>query len=191
MDDALSDSAVVDRLLEAIVLKDVERAGWLRVGIEAPESVAAHSWGVAFLVLALLPEDHDLERALSYAVLHDLAEVRVGDITPQDEVSRADKIQREQRAMDQLLAGWSRGGRLKARWERYEAQQDSEARFVRQLDRLDMALQAVAYAERDHLDLAEFLRSAERVVTHPKLLPIMHELHRRHRSAHANKHRPD
>ena len=29
---------------EAMALKEVDREGWKRVGIELPESVAAHSW---------------------------------------------------------------------------------------------------------------------------------------------------
>ena len=45
------------------------------------------------------------------------------------------------------------------------AQGDAEAQFVRQLDRFDMALQAVAYAEGGGHDLREFLTSAAAVIS--------------------------
>ncbi|MEO0600624.1 MAG: HD domain-containing protein [Myxococcota bacterium] len=173
---------MLDTLLEAVRLKDLDRTGWVRRSIAGPESVAAHSWGVAWLVLALLPDDLDQRRALSYAVLHDLPEVRVGDLTPHDPVSRDEKVRRERAAMLGLTGSSPRGRELAALWEAYEAHDDDEARFVRQLDRLDMALQAVAYAEAqpEHREaLVEFVESAARVVDHPVLRPLIDELERR------------
>jgi putative hydrolase of HD superfamily len=167
-------STEVGVLLEVLALKALPRTGWVRRGMGHPESVAAHSHGVAWLVLALLPEELDLRLALSYAVLHDLPECRVGDLTPGDGVSRQEKHQREERAMGELCAPLARGAELFALWQRYEQQADEESRFVRQLDRLDMALQAVRY--RDQLDPSEFLESAAAVVVHPRLVPILAEL---------------
>jgi len=47
---------------------------------------------------------------------------------------------------------------------------------VRQLDRLDMALQAVAYQEEHDTNLSEFLDSAAKTIDHPALVPILQEL---------------
>lgn len=160
-------------LLEILGLKDLDRAGWVRRGVPGPESVAAHSWGVGWLVLALLPPDLDRERALAYAVLHDLAEVRVGDLMPSDGVERDEKVRRERAAVEQLLA---ERPDLRDLWESYEAQSDPESRFVRQLDRLDMALQARWYADRGTADLVEFLDSAGRIVQEPVLVAILDAL---------------
>lgn len=41
------------------------------------QDVAAHSWGVALIILKIAPRDHELLRA---ALLHDMAEVESGDI---------------------------------------------------------------------------------------------------------------
>ena len=139
----------LEPLLEVLTLKALDRTGWVRHGIPKPESVAAHSWGVAWLALILLPAELDLQRALTYAVLHDLAEVRTGDITPHDGVSRDDKAAREESAMFELCRGLPRGAALLEAWRAYEAQADAESQFVRQLDRLDMALQAVRYTGPD------------------------------------------
>ena len=169
---------MIEALIEARGLKAVPRTGWGRRGVQQPESVAAHSWGIALLVAGLLPEDLDREKALLYAVLHDLAEVRVGDITPADGVSPAEKARREDAAMASICRGLPRGRELLAAWQAYEAQVDPEARFVRQCDRLDMAVQAVAYARAQGLDPTEFLASAAEVVVHPVLVPVLDALRR-------------
>lgn len=164
-------STALDALVECLGLKAVPRAGWLRCGVGEPESVAAHSWGVAWLVLNLLPGHLDRGRALTYAVLHDLAEVRTGDITPHDGVDPFTKVDRERSAITDLLAPLPE--HLREAWEAYEAQADDEARFVRQLDRLDMALQALAYAERGMGGAEAFLQSAGLVITDPVLRDLL------------------
>lgn len=146
-------------LLEALRLKEIQRTGWVRAGVETPESVAAHSWGVAWLVLVLCPRHIDLGRALALAVLHDLAEVRAGDVTPHCGVSPERKTLDERRALQGMLQGIPRAGQLHGLWEEYEAQGSVEARFVRACDKLDMALQAARYSEQG-LDLQEFVDSA-------------------------------
>ncbi len=147
-------------LSEAIGLKDVARAGWLRVGVGAPESVAAHAWGVAWLVLALCPPGVDRGRALAIAVLHDLAEVRVGDLTPHDPVPREEKRAREAAAMEDLLRPLPNAAELLALWDEYESGSTPEGRLVKACDRLDMALQARRYAEGEGADPRGFLASA-------------------------------
>ncbi len=144
------------RLLEAAYpLKHVDRAGWLRVGIEQPESVAAHSWGMALLALATCPPTLDRERVVALCLLHDLAEARVGDITPHDGITREEKRTREATAAADVL-GDHPG--LLALWQEYAAQSSAEARFARSLDKLDMGVQAAVY--RDAADTQEFVESA-------------------------------
>lgn len=152
-----------DRALaaEAMGLKEVDRAGWLRVGVARPESVAAHSWGVALLALLRSPEELDRGRLLAMAILHDLAEVRVGDLTPHDGVSREEKHRRERDAMAALLG---HRPELLAIWEEAEAGQTAEARFLKDLDKADMALQAERYAAMG-IDTAEFTASASSSLT--------------------------
>ena len=53
-------------------LKEISRAGWINSGLKNVESVAAHSWGVSYLALILMPEEMDKERILSMAIFHDL-----------------------------------------------------------------------------------------------------------------------
>ena len=161
--------ALQTTLLEALGLKELPRAGWRRVGVRDAESVAAHSWGVAWLVLALCPQGVDRGQALAMAVLHDLAEVRVGDLTPHDGVDPADKAEREAAALEELLEPVPGGDRLVALWQDFEEGRSPEARFVRVCDRLDMALQARRYADRQGVHTAEFVASALDAIEDPAL----------------------
>jgi putative hydrolase of HD superfamily len=168
-------------LADCLALKDERRTGWQRRGVDDPESVAAHSWGVGLLCLVFADDAGvDPGEALRLAVVHDLAEARIGDLPtradPADEpVPAAEKTQRERAAMTAF------GERLPAverLWERYERQDTTVATFVKDMDLLDMCLQALVYererrydrdpdtgpdADADHGDahLDEFFASAE------------------------------
>jgi putative hydrolase of HD superfamily len=157
------------RLRQALALKALPRAGWLRAGVDRPESVAAHSWGVAYLVLALCPDGLDLGRALAIAVIHDLAEVSTGDITPHDGVARAEKARREAIALARLVAPLPRAESLVELWRELEEGSSPEGRFVKACDRLDMALQARCYAAEQGADTAEFVESALAELDDPDL----------------------
>ncbi len=152
-------------------LKDVVRAGWARAGHPEPESVADHSWGVALLALQLAPPGLDLGKLLAYAIVHDLAEVLVGDLTPTDGVPPVEKRRREQAAIEKL-SGELPG--LGAFAQAYLDDDGPERRFVHELDRLEMAIQAARTA---HLiDPAPFLRSARASIRTPALVAILDDL---------------
>ncbi len=143
-----------------LALKELPRAGWVRVGVSEPESVAAHSWGVAWLVLVLCPDDLDRGRALAIATIHDLAEIRTGDITPHDGVDEADKSARETEAFRALVSNLPTADELIGLWAEYEHGTSPEGRFVKACDKLDMALQAARYADAQGIDTSEFVESA-------------------------------
>ncbi len=143
-----------EALIEALGLKEVVRAGWVRASVQNPESVAAHSWGMAMLATQMCPEELDLKRVLQLCILHDVAEVKVGDITPHDNVSAEEKHRLESEAIDSM------GIDAKDIFDEYEAQITPESQFVRHLDKLDMALQAEIY-EAQNLDLNEFKKAVQ------------------------------
>lgn len=139
-------------------LKDVVRTGWELRGVRDPESVADHSWGTAMLILLFASiESVDVNRAVAIAIVHDLAEVEVGDIPRRvrpgsDAPSPEEKSRRERAAMERLTALGPVDERLRdsaihirALWDEYEAGVTREAQFVRDMNLLDMCLQAVEY----------------------------------------------
>jgi putative hydrolase of HD superfamily len=163
-------AALAATLLEVAQLKALPRAGWVRQGVPAPESVAAHSFGVAWLAVILCPPDLDRLRVLEIALLHDVPEVRAGDITPHDGVGRDEKRRLEAAAAAGLLGGLPRA---LAAWADYEAGESPEARFVHELDKLDMGLQALVYArQHPNLELDELRASADRGLRDPGLRAV-------------------
>jgi len=154
----------LDALLDAYALKDERRTGWQLRGVDAPESVAAHAWGVAYLVLALgdrFREDLpgvDLDLALRLAVVHDVAEAETGDVATRadstaETVDPAAKETAERAAMRDLAGPLP--DRVRDAWEAYEARESPEAVLVKECDLLDVCLQAVLYERDDRYDPAD------------------------------------
>lgn len=154
-----------DDLKEILGLKNVLRTGWVRTGVQTPESVAAHSWGMSMLALKLTPSHLNLQRVLSMCIVHDVPEVRVGDLTPHDDTST--KVEDELKAMQALAPEWV------ALLEEYEQGQTPEAKFVKQLDKLDMALQAEIYQTAQGISLEEFIESAREKIENEELQSLL------------------
>jgi putative hydrolase of HD superfamily len=163
-------------------LKTEPRRGWIqRLNLRNVESVADHTFGVA--ILSLFEGErrgYDAEKILTLALIHDLEEALIGDLTPWDK-----------RNLDSNeVAAWKKAAinrildRLPARRRRYFRQLwgelrtggSPEARLVKQLDKLEMALQAREY-ERGGLErrkLADFYRSASRSIKDRTLKEALH-----------------
>lgn len=161
-------------------LKQLYRQGWLRRGVppERCESVADHSFGVVMLTLWLAPSrsDLDADKALRMALLHDLGEVYAGDIVPGDGVSEEEKQRRETEAVRRILSRLPQGQALIDLWDEFEAGLSAEARFVRQIDRLEMGLQAAVYQRQGLVDGDEFFASASQALSDPKLVALLDEI---------------
>ena len=155
-----------DQLLQMLQLKEVDRTGWVRAGVNKPESVAAHSWGMATLSLKLCPKELDLSRVLSMCLVHDLAEVIVGDLTPHDEIRGEEKHRLEREAMVAMAPEWV------DLFDEYESASTPEAKFVKTMDKLDMGLQAIRYTEQD-IDLSEFISSARKTTDETDLAYLL------------------
>lgn len=172
---------LIEAYLELHHLKHLYRQGWLRAGISPLqcESVAEHSFGVALLCLFLADSyfpEADASKVVRLALLHDLGEARAGDITPHDGVSHEDKYQRERAAMQHILSGLPRATEYLALWEEYEQGSSFEARLVRQVDRLEMGLQATVYEHQGAGDLSPFFASVHRTLETPELRAVLAEL---------------
>lgn len=154
-----------DALLEALELKDELRTGWVLRGIDTPESVAAHTWGMA--TLCLLYADRagdavDRNRAVAMALVHDLAEARTGDIATRadDEyqrISDEEKAARERAAIADLLEPFDANGdgEFRSLWEEYETRETPTAQFVKDMDLIDNCLQALKYEHENRYDETE------------------------------------
>lgn len=108
------------------------------------------------------------------ALVHDMAEALVGDITPVDGVPKDEKSRRESTTMTFLtksLLGRVNGGltgqQIKDIWQEYEDSVTLESKFVHDVDKIELILQMIEY-ERTHegggLDLGEFTWVAHKIV---------------------------
>jgi putative hydrolase of HD superfamily len=169
---------LLELYFELNALKLLFRQGWLRAGLsrERTESVAEHTLFVAllswFLADGYFPE-LDANRVLRMALLHDLGEAHVGDLTPHDDVPKVEKARRERAAVAQLLGKLPRGETYVALWEEYETGTSLEAKLVREVDRLEMGLQACVYELQGAPDLSAFFASAEKVVESAPLQDLL------------------
>jgi putative hydrolase of HD superfamily len=141
---------MLDLALQANRLKAMPRAGWMIRGLAHPESVAAHSYGVAFLSLILAQAiDEPLDRAklLTVALLHDLPESHVTDI-PYPAlrfIAPAVKRTAELEALEEILADLPSADEYRELWLDFEDRRTPEGRLVRDADRLERMIQAFVY----------------------------------------------
>ncbi len=146
-------------------LKRMPRTGWVQRGVPDPESVAAHSFGVAALAAVTAAEvGADPAQAVLIAVIHDVAEALTGDLTPADGVPGDVKRRREEQAARRILAGVDPHGTLMSAWLDYAERRTPEGRLVKDLDKIDMALQSDTYACEGTEAAGELRASAERAI---------------------------
>lgn len=155
-------NATLSTLTHGLQLKQTSRTGWGQRGVQGAESVADHSYGVAFVVLILAPyldQPVDLGKALAMAVLHDLPEALTSDIPAPAWRLMPDgaKPMTEARAIQQILGNSRAADQLLPLWQELKECQSVEARLVRDADKIDLHLQALTYEEQSgNRRLAEF-----------------------------------
>ncbi|XP_012460514.1 uncharacterized protein LOC105780628 [Gossypium raimondii] len=158
-----SASSAIDFLTLCHRLKTTKRAGWVRRDVQNPESIADHMYrmGLMALIVSDIP-GIDQDKCVKMAIVHDIAEAIVGDITPSDGISKAEKSRREREALDhmcKLLGGGSRAKEIEELWMEYEENTSSEAKIVKDFDKVEMILQALEYENEQGVDLDEFFQS--------------------------------
>jgi len=157
-------------LMEMARLKAVPRLGWLLRGVREVESVAAHSFGVALtaMLLADLARQKglvvDVERTLRMALLHDLAEARMGDLpsTVKPYFGAGALRRAEDGAVTAILHQLGElGEEWHEIWREYEDRLTLEARLVKAADKVDLLVQAIEYERGGARTLDEFWQNAE------------------------------
>lgn len=150
--------SLLDLLFELQTLDRLPRSGYLLRGVSDCESVAEHTLHLALLVWLLAGEEPGIDRshAVELALLHDLAELRIGDLprTATAYLPRETKHTAERHAVADILA--PADPRALALYEEYESGASVEAEFVRACDKLQLMLKVTVYERWGHRGLAEF-----------------------------------
>ncbi len=171
-------------------LKHLCRAGWVIRNVPEPETVAAHSWRMAMMAMQMEKEiiamGADINKVIKMCIAHDAAEAIVGDIIPEKHQTEENKITKdekrilEQKAISELSLQ-SEMPVLKDLFDEYENNETAEAVIVKNLDKVDMLLQAYEYKlENPNIErLNEFMYYNEKLVTISFLKDIITEIKNR------------
>jgi putative hydrolase of HD superfamily len=162
---------MLSTLIELQRLKRLDRTGWTLRGLpNGTESVAAHSFGVGVTAMLLADEfisrgiSVDVEKVLRIALLHDWAEVRVGDM-PRTATfyfgSDARKEAETAAFSDVVRDVDSAEGLYGSLYSDYERRSSLEARLVKAADVLDLLVQVLALERAGARGLDEFWEVAE------------------------------
>lgn len=176
-------STMLATLIELQRLKRLERPGWTLRGLpNGTESVGAHSFGVSVTAMMLADRikarglDLDIERVLKMALLHDWAEMRVGDLprTATNYFGVDIRKTAETSAFADVVANLDGALSYREIYQDYEQRESIEARLVKAADVIDLLLQAYALEHAGAKGLDEFWEVAEEADF--KLPPVAHEV---------------
>jgi putative hydrolase of HD superfamily len=162
-------------------VKGLIRTGWReKVGIEKPESVADHMYRTAVISMIISDlEGFDTEKVLRMALLHDLAEAFTGDLTPtQKEMYKPlNVMELEEEAIRKILSNLPENisDVYLSIWREIRDSESEEAKLVRSVDKLEMAVQAEEYIGQGYAAerLEEFINSAESKIQNFKTLQLL------------------
>lgn len=134
-------------------LKRTKRKGWISlVGIKDPESVADHTFRTAVLAMCLSDlKGLDTEKLVRMALLHDVHEALTGDYDHSDKerIGESELRNMEAEAIKRVFSTLPNSLREKYSLltTEFQEQETEEARLVRQIDQLEMIIQALEYEE--------------------------------------------
>lgn len=171
---------IIEFAQEVGKLKNLQRSGWVRNKVPDSESVAEHIFRVAVLALILAPKlGVDQSRAVKMALIHDVGEAQSGDIITKKGAkvlpNYQNKIQEERAGLAKILALSDSEEYLRL-FDEFEENKTRTARFIKQLDKLEMAIQAWEYENKYNVKLSDFFEDAESVVIDKPLKEILNQI---------------
>ena len=137
-------------------LKEVIRTGWLEVEISSDriESVAEHIYGSVILAIALDSEYHldiDLMKAIKMLVVKELEKVTLKEATTRD--TKEDRKTSARETILKVLESLSSKDELISLLDEYYLGESREAKFVKQLSKIESDIQAKIYDNNGYFDL--------------------------------------
>ena len=142
----------------ATELKDKLRSGWIQWNIdrERVDSVAEHIYGTCILAIAIDSEFNlniDLYKVVMMIVLHEIEEVKIGDITPFDNVTKEEKRKIGKRAVQEVFGDLTKKKEYIELIEEFENLETKESKFAKMCDKLEADIQVKLYCEEKSLDI--------------------------------------
>lgn len=162
--------------------KKILRSGWMREKIKNPESVAEHSSQMTIIAMILADKLRvDKDKLLKMTMLHDIGEVITQDLV----WSRGKSINIEKRSKKERLEKkgiykiFKTIGKVDEYIKIYREMTERispESIIFWQLDKLELALQALEYEKEQNKRLDEFFINADNAIRTPFLKKILKEI---------------
>jgi putative hydrolases of HD superfamily len=162
---------MLSTLIELQRLKRLDRTGWTLRGLpNGTESVAAHTFGVSATAMLLADKFNargiavNVERVLRIALIHDWAEVRVGDMprTATLYFGADARKHAETAAFADVVRDVDGEGLYAEFYQDYEQRNSLESRLVKAADVLDLLIQVLALERAGARGLDEFWEVAQK-----------------------------
>jgi putative hydrolase of HD superfamily len=130
---------IANLLFEMRMLKDIVRSGYAFLG-SGRESIAEHSFTMAFICLIMSKLDTDIDGAklMAMALLHDIPEARTGDL---NYVQKKYTQVNEAKAISHLIKPLPFGKDIKSLIEEFNLGETREAKLARDADQLSFVLE--------------------------------------------------
>ena len=163
---------------KVLELKNIPRQGWKdKLDIDYVESVAEHSYSTAIMSMVFSDlEGLNTEKIIKMALLHDLAESVIGDVTP-DEIKDERKISMENKAMIRILENLPSNvsQHYIILWDDFQKNSSKEANLLHEIDKLEMAFQAKFYLDEgiSKEKLRSFFKTANNEIKNKQLRNIL------------------
>lgn len=140
--------------LLATQLKYKIRSGWdenhWNISKERIESIAEHVYGTCILAISIDSEfktNLDINKVIKMLVIHELGEVVIGDITPFDNITPEEKMEKEHEAIKEVLGNLIKKDEFYSLLLEFDDKKTKEAIFAHHCDKLEADIQAKVYQD--------------------------------------------
>lgn len=138
-------------------LKNIIRTGWIdwKVKRKRIESVAEHIYGTQMLALAIYSEykyEIDIKKVILMLTLHELEEIKIGDLTP-FQITKEEKKKIGKKAVEDIIKNLNIKEDIDKIIDEFDERITKEALFAHHIDKLECDLQCKLYDEENCVDL--------------------------------------
>lgn len=136
------------------VLKQKVRSGWdenhWNISNDRIEKISEHCVGTIALAIALKSEfdfNIDLDNVIATLCVHEVGEIKIGDITPFDDITPEQKEEIEHKAIIEVIGNLSNKDNIINSIFEFDKRETNEAKFAHYCDKLEADIQAKVYQD--------------------------------------------
>ena len=161
-------------------LKNIKRTGWVNHNIPNPESVAEHSFRTSIMAMILAPKvEADVNKSVKMSLIHDIGEAETGDIIIMHGKKKLgnylSKSEKEREAV-KMIFSLVEGDEYLGLFDEFEKNESKEAKLVKEIDKLEMAMQAYEYEVMHKINLEEFFENSRTLITSKEIKEILDDI---------------